>query len=333
MPVPAARFQLQARKRVRRAAIALLAVFLVGLTFVFGVGEVLSQAATRTVGPPPSDLHASDVRIPLSPSGTVAGWFAPGTAGAGAVLLLHGVRSNRTQMLGRAKFLHANAYSVLLVDLPAHGESSGERITFGAREGAGVLAALSYLRREAPGERIGVIGVSLGAAALVLSRPNPPPDAVVLESMYPGIAEAVADRLTIRLGPLGARVAPLLLWQLPLRLGVSPDELRPIDFVAELGSPVLVASGTEDLHTAWAETKSIFAAAAEPKELWAVEGVGHVDLHAIRPSAYEATVLRFMRRHLREGILSTGNATPSPGAADWLELQASRGIGKSTIAK
>lgn len=67
-------------------------------------------------------------------------------------------------MLGRARFLQSEGYSVLLVDLPAHGESLGERITFGAREAAGVTSALAFLRNELPDERVGVIGVSLGAA-------------------------------------------------------------------------------------------------------------------------------------------------------------------------
>jgi len=42
---------------------------------------------------------------------------------------------------------------------------------------------------------VGVIGVSLGAASLVLAKPDPAPSAVVLESMYPTIEEAVSNRL------------------------------------------------------------------------------------------------------------------------------------------
>lgn len=285
---------------MRRAVIALVLAFCVALVFAFGVAEVLSQPAARVVGPPPADLQASVVHIPTPFSGTVVGWFARGVQHSGAILLLHGVRANRTQMLGRARALRADGYSVLLVDLPAHGESSGKRITFGVHESIGVIAALSYLRQRLPGERIAVVGVSLGAAALVLARPVPAPDAIVLESMYPSLAEAVADRLAMRLGTVGAQAAPLLLWQLPLRLGVSADELRPIDAIAGLGSPVLIASGTNDRHTPWTETERLFAAAAEPKELWPVDGAGHGDLHAFDSNAYESRVFGFLRRYLRD---------------------------------
>jgi fermentation-respiration switch protein FrsA (DUF1100 family) len=204
-------------------------------------------------------------------------------------------------MLRRARFLNHAGYAVLLVDLPAHGESSGDRITFGAREAAGVTTALEYLRRELPGERVGIIGVSLGAASTVLADPKPAPDAVILESMYPTIEEAVADRLVMRLGPLGAILVPPLLWQMSLRTGVQVQDLRPIQHLPRLGTAVLIVSGTEDKHTTWTKTQRLFDSAVEPKELWRVEGAAHVDLHAFQPEEYERRTLRFFAKHLRNG--------------------------------
>lgn len=283
-----------------RWGLGALAAALLAVAAGLLAGELLSRPAVRSIGAAPADLGARTVHIATEPTGgTVVGWFAPGAPGAGAVLLLHGVRSDRRQMLARARALQAAGHAVLLIDLPAHGESTGERITFGAQEGAGVTAALAFLRRELPGERVGVIGVSLGAAALVLAQPRPAPDAVVLESMYPTITEAVANRLAMRLGPLGRPLAPLLLWQLPLRLGIGPAQLRPVDGMARLGAPVLVASGREDRHTTWPETERIHAAAAAPRSLWPVDGAAHVDLHAFDPVAYEARVFTFLAERLR----------------------------------
>jgi alpha-beta hydrolase superfamily lysophospholipase len=70
-----------------------------------------------------------------------------GDAGRGAVLLLHGVRSYRRSMLSRAIFLHDIGYSVLLINLQAHGESAGKRITLGYLESRDVVAAREFLRR------------------------------------------------------------------------------------------------------------------------------------------------------------------------------------------
>jgi pimeloyl-ACP methyl ester carboxylesterase len=284
----------------RRFALAAIALFAVFAAVILGAGEVLSRPAPRLIGAPPPDFPAQIVRLETGPGQFVAGWFLRGQPARGAVLLLHGVRSNRTQMLGRARFLAQAGYTTLLLDLPAHGESSGERITLGANEAAGAAAGVDFLRHQLPGERIGVVGVSLGAASAVLANTRPALSAVVLESMYPTIEEAVANRLAMRLTSVGAKLAPLLLWQLPLRVGVSADELRPIQKIAALGSPLLVASGAEDRHTTWAETLRLYEAAAQPKELWRVEGAAHVDLHAYQPAEYQRRVLRFFAKHLRD---------------------------------
>ncbi len=287
--------------KVHRALAGASAIALLCIAFVLGVGEVLSRPVQHAVGSPPRGLQATSVVLNVNSRQHVAGWFSPGGRGKGAVLLLHGVRGDRRDMLGRALLLHRLGYSVLLIDLPAHGESDGDRITFGYREAAGVRAALDYLRRRSPGERIGVIGVSLGAAALVFSRPDPAPSAVVLESMYPTITEAVEDRLAIRFGRLGKALAPVLLWQVPWRLGVSEDRLRPISFLAELHAPVLIIAGSVDEHTPLPETQRIYRAAREPKELWVVEGAAHVNLHRYSPEAYESRVLPFLAKYLRNG--------------------------------
>lgn len=286
--------------KIYRIVIVFLAA--VGLV-IFGIGEVLTRPASHLIGNAPADLQAVSIAIPISPSRSVAGWFIRGNPGAGGVLLLHGVRSDRRQMVDRARFLHKDGYSVLLIDLPAHGKSSGERITFGAREAEGVIFSLRYLREQLNrDEKIAVIGVSLGAASLVMSRADPPPSAVVLESMYPTITEAVEDRLALHAGWLGQRFAPVLLWQLPLRLGISANELRPIDLLPSLQAPVLIAAGDQDMHTKITETKRLFGAARQPKDLWIVEGAAHVDLYKFAPAAYEKRVGGFLVTYLHKSV-------------------------------
>jgi fermentation-respiration switch protein FrsA (DUF1100 family) len=288
-------------KRLHMALLLALLVPAVGIAALsLAAGEFLTRPARARIGLPPPGLSADTVSIPYGEDRQVSGWFLPGSAGEGAVLILHGVRSNRLQMLERARWLQREGIASLLIDLPSHGESSGDRITFGRHEALGVQAALGWLRNKLPGERIGAIGVSLGGASLVFAERQPELDALVLESVYPTIVDAVQDRLTTRLGPAGAWLAPLLLVQLPLRLDIRADQLRPIDAVAGVHAPLLIASGTEDRSTHWAETERLYAAAREPKTLWPVSGAGHVDLHDFAAAAYEARLLPWLQSHLRK---------------------------------
>jgi alpha-beta hydrolase superfamily lysophospholipase len=275
--------------------IALAVLLLVGAAIVWTIGSKLIAVAPRPValaGP-----GFEDVLLRAAPDQRVAGSWLPGR-GRGAVLLLHGIHGDRRDMADRARFLNAQGYAVLLIDLPGQGASTASFVTFGLREADGVRAALEELRRRAPGQRIGVIGVSLGAASLVLCRDCPPVDAVVLESMYPTIEEAVANRLRMRLGPVGGPLSALLLWQLPLRLGIRPDALHPIKYLGEVKAPVLIAAGSADLHTTLSETQRLYEAAAQPKALWVVEGAAHVNLHAYAREEYERRIGAFLAAHL-----------------------------------
>jgi uncharacterized protein len=44
----------------------------------------------------------------------------------------------------------------------------------------------------------------------------------------------------------------------------------------------------------------VCAAAAEPKEFWAVEGAHHQDLHELKGREYEERILSFFEKHLRQ---------------------------------
>lgn len=285
---------------MRRLLIAGLTLATGTLLLSLAAGELLTRPARAGIGPVPPDLQAQAIHIPYGDGQQVSGWFLPGCAGEGAVLLLHGVRSNRLQMLERARWLQQEGIACLVVDLPSHGESSGDRITFGRREALGVQAALGWLRARLPGEKLGGLGVSLGGASLLFAERRPELDALVLESVYPTITDAVQDRLVTRLGPAGVWAAPLLLWQIPLRLGLGVQDLRPIDAITQVRAPLWVASGTEDRSTRWPETEQLFAAAPEPKTLWPVQGAAHVDLHDFDKASYRARLLPWLQHHLRK---------------------------------
>ena len=271
------------------------------LTLFLGVwlaGSVLSAPAYQSIGNLPPDLVGRSVEFPSESGATIHGWFIPGKKDTGAIVLMHGVRANRLSMLDRARFLSHAGYFVLLFDFQAHGESTGEHITFGYLESRDAQAAVSFLSANAPNEKIGVIGVSMGGAATLLASPPLDVKAMVLEMVYPSLKQAVSDRLTMRLGRWASVLRPLLTWQLKPRLGIDAETLRPIDHVGRIRTPKLFIVGAQDQHTTLEESHQMFNAASEPKELWVVDGAKHVDLYPVTKEAYERRVLDFFRRHL-----------------------------------
>ncbi|MDR3086742.1 MAG: alpha/beta fold hydrolase [Azoarcus sp.] len=262
------------------------------IALAWHVGSKLVAPANHPA-PLPQNLPAEQVSIPGSDH-RIAGWWIEGGADSPVVLLLHGIRADRSSMATRASLLAKQGFSVLLIDLQAHGETPGEAITFGLRESADVVVARDWIRRKAPGRRIGVIGQSLGGAAILLGAQPSGFDAVVLEAVYPRITRALENRVRMRLGPLATTLSSLLLMQLPLRLHIAPSDLEPIRSISRLGAPVLVVAGSKDAHTTLSESQELFDAASQPKSLWIVEGARHQDFLAYDPQGYSAHVVAFL---------------------------------------
>ncbi len=251
------------------------------------------------IGAPPTELRAEEVTLASRSGATLRGWYAPGMTGQGAVLLLHGVHADRRAMLPRALWLHSLGYAVLLIDFQAAGESTGDIVTIGLRESQDATSALAWLRDRAPGDRIGIIGTSMGGAAVLLAQPPLRVDAMVLEQVYPDVRLAVRDRLERHVGSYGAWMTPMLLNVLHWKTGIDPTQLRPIDGIGRLASPTLLIAGSDDEHTRLDESLAMYAAAGGPKSLWVVPGARHVDLYRYDVDAYRKRVGAFLAEALR----------------------------------
>ncbi|HEX5075466.1 MAG TPA: alpha/beta fold hydrolase [Gemmatimonadaceae bacterium] len=279
------------------------------------VTRAFTAGSPHAIGAAPASLGAVEVAFPSRSGSQLRGWFVPGRPGKGAVLLLHGVHANRLAMLPRARFLHALGYAVLMPDFRAHGESSGNHTTFGALEARDAHAAACLLHTLAPHERVAAIGVSLGGAAALLGQKPLPVDALVLESVYPTIDQAAKNRLHAWLGPIGSWIAPSLVRSLEPTVGVKPAELRPIDRIAEVRVPVLMAAGSADPYTPMDESKALFERLAQPKEFWAVNGATHEDLYDYAPAEYRRRVGGFLQRTLGS-VSPTVSVAPVTGCGD-----------------
>ena len=268
------------------------------------VAGALVAPAQRAIGLPPSDLPIESISLASQSGATLSGWHLRARESQGVVVLLHGIRSDRTSMLQRARALHTRGFSSVLIDLQAHGESEGQRITIGYLEKHDAVAAVEFARSQHPGAKIGIIGVSLGGAAALLASPLNV-DALVIESVYSDIQVAFKNRVQAKLGVFASIPTAMLAWQLKPRLGISTSDLRPIESLPDVDCAILIAGGTSDLHTRASETRQMFNQAPQPKQLWLAEGLGHEDLYRAAPRPYETQVFGFLERYL------TGNSSRS----------------------
>ncbi len=286
-------------KPVRFAAVLLL-LGLLGLAAVWAVGSIIARPFNRVVLPPEAPARLVSLR---SEDGTpLAGTYWPGAQrDAPAILLLHGIKASRAMFQENAEWLNGLGYSVFALDFRGHGGSAATERTFGWLEAGDAAAALAWLRKDAPGRKVGVIGVSLGGAAALLGPRGPlPVDALVLQGVYPDIRTAIANRLDRAGVPvLTAMSEPLLSYQSYFRYGVAPELISPREGLRRYRGPLLLIGGMEDRDTTPADSRALFAAAQGAKQLWMVEA-DHVEVSKLRSEEYRARVRRFFAGSLGE---------------------------------
>jgi len=153
--------------------IAFIGPAIMVLTFTAGRAEVICCIEGSGLGD-----EAETVRIPVADGEVLAGWYAPPAVDkAGAVILvLHGSQANRLAALPHARVLHEAGYGVLVYDQRALGESTGSRTSQGWYDARDIRPIIDTLaaRPEVNVERIGGVGLSLGAYILVAAGPDEP---------------------------------------------------------------------------------------------------------------------------------------------------------------
>ena len=111
-----------------------------------------------------------EVSFPTQDGLQLAGWFIPpaNDMDGATIIYVHGLGSNRGDLLEQAALLSNQGFGALLFDLRNHGKSQGEITTLGYMESKDVRAAVDYLlsRSDVNPHRIGLVGISMGGATL-----------------------------------------------------------------------------------------------------------------------------------------------------------------------
>jgi dipeptidyl aminopeptidase/acylaminoacyl peptidase len=248
------------------------------------------------------------MRVPSRQAGIgLAAWMAAAEPSAPAVLLTHGLRQGKcdSNVLTAAGMLHRHGFNVLLIDLRNHGQSdvTNGRAGFGAREWLDVLGAWDWLVgvRGFPPRRVGLYGVSMGAATtLIAFAREPRAAAAFVEAPFYDVRDLLADQLARhRLPPLMADVS-LFAGQL-----LTGDRLRaasPREGIARsAGRPLYLVHGTADQRIDLRHHRRYAALASQAQAnatAWVVEGAGHIEAAFVAPAEYERRLVDFFTRAL-----------------------------------
>lgn len=202
------------------------------------------------------------------------------------VVLAHGWGSRAGRWATLAPCLVGAGFRVVTYDAPAHGRSPG-RIASLPEFADALRAVVSAL-----GPAHGVVGHSLGGAAIAvaLSRGLPAERAVLIAA--PPNPEAFADRFAAVLRiPLGVRRTMQV--NLERRLGVEWKDLHLPTISAGIAAPALIVQDADDPDVSVADAESIHSA-WPGAELLVTRGLGHRTI--IRDPAVVSSAAAFLAR-------------------------------------
>lgn len=209
----------------------------------------------------PDDLTFEDAWFDAPDGSRLHGWYCPAANARGTVIYAHGNAGNLSHRAGVIRRLqHRFGWNSFIFDYRGYGRSEGKPTSTGAVEDG--EAALQWLLKRTNLDAGDVIflGRSLGCAVVAQLAAEHEGKALILESPFLSLREAAAAHYPRTLVVLA-----------------TPDDLKTRDVIAKFHGPVIVSHGTADEVVPFAQGKTLFDLANEPKLFVELPNLGHND--------------------------------------------------------
>jgi len=229
-------------------------------------------------------------------------WIASRVASSKCVIILHGFADAKVGAIAWAPLWHDLGFSILAIDLPAHGESGGRFATGGFHERHILSTILNSLRleRETQTQEIILFGASYGAAvALATAALRDDLAGVVLDSPFASYEQALGRRLDL------ARLMDRSVFQpacllIELICAAKFSEVAPVVLIPKISAPILLIQSGQDVAIPTDARRSLEAAAGMPADGFRAcvtfEDAPHLHGLITEPNRYREVIKSFLAR-------------------------------------
>lgn len=220
--------------------------------------------------------------------------FEPVGPPRGTLVMLHGIRDTKRNLVPGALRHASRGWRVLAVDSRGHGESTGRYLTYGVEESRDLVALVDQLDARALLARpLAVVGTSYGAAtALQFAARDPRVERLVAFAPFASLRAVVPAYVSWILGWPGRLVPAPVLDQLiddsARTAGFDPDLACPRCSASQIRAAVLLVHCRDDERIPWQHSVAIRAALKAPSRLMLLERGGHLGV-ADSPGVQGAT--------------------------------------------
>lgn len=283
------------RRYARRGATVVAAAIVANFVlFPLGFGYVITHVMRQTVPEPKLGADHENVSFRTSDGLELKGWYVPSRNGA-AVIAFPG----RSGPQAHTRMLVRHGYGVLLFDRRGEGESDGDSNLLGWGGDRDILGAIRFLedRPDVDPARIGGIGLSVGGELMLQT-------AAETDALAAVVSEGAGTRsFSEQMEEFDGLQKWLLVPQMLTLTGATavfsstapPPNLT--DLAPKIEQPLFVIwapNGGNVEHM----SKTYYALARGPKQIWEMPTAKHVGGIYDRPAEYERRVVGFFDRTL-----------------------------------
>jgi alpha-beta hydrolase superfamily lysophospholipase len=288
------------RRWLVTGAVCLVSLFIAGALVSYCVAYRLTRRARPPYAEPAPAVAWAQLeshRLQTRDGHEIGAWLGRGKEGHPAVLVIHSNGGGRRNSLTRAEIFARQGYSVLLISLRAHGDSTGEINDFGLGARNDVLAAVEFLRRTCPGAKVIVHGSSPGAASAVFAARDLGDGVAgyILESPFRDLKTAVRNRTENHLPPVFDALAYYGLASVSSWVLDDIDAISPMNAIDGIPAsvPVLIVAGDKDRRARPEEARALHQKIQSHCRLVMFENTDHVRFLDVHPERFRRLLLEF----------------------------------------
>lgn len=220
------------------------------------------------------------------------------------IIVAHGYMGNKEQMASYIRLWHRQGYNVLAPDDRGNGQSQGDYYGFGWPDRLDYLKwTRQVIRRVGQNSQIGLFGVSMGGATVMMMSGEKLPSqvkAIIEDCGY----TSVGDELEYELNQLyHLPKFPLLYtasWVAQAKAHFNFMTASSVNQLKKNKLPIFFIHGAKDTFV---PTKMVYqnyrATTVKSKQLWVAPGAGHAESYTRYPQLYQQKVSQFMAKYLK----------------------------------
>ncbi|QUI23884.1 alpha/beta hydrolase [Vallitalea pronyensis] len=223
------------------------------------------------------------------------------------MVVVHGVTCSKEYGHGYIALFLKMGYNVIAMDSRYHGESGGHDISYGYYERYDLQKIMAYIKDTYGNDsHIGIHGVSMGAgiALMYAGSIEDGADFYIVDCPYSDFYEEARYRVQydFKHVPSFARKFIVGIGDMAIRLrsGFSLKDVRPIDHVHKITSPILFINTKEDMYIPPEMSQELYDKKRDSKHMYWVEKGGHAMAYTEDPEMYQQEIERFITKYVEK---------------------------------